>query len=319
MSLLSYQSVFAQVETCRFSDADIEGVEVGQIGDRQIYTLFTGHLINANVRVHRIINSYESKNAIALLDQLMNELQSVIASEQSDARKIIELAESGRIDWIGIESTNGYTSYANVTDNSLNDRYLFRRVSNYLDYQDFISRNFHHLPDWSADKTAQLLFLAFPAYVIVHANYPEIFHKIEVYPLEDRNLRREASRLRDERDHWNELILRDSHVTGRQYLEIILFTNEYLIPRPRLISDSEIESFLNRLGIPEEAHTTFTNIRMFMKVSNERILSILRRDEVVVQSILDLPDNGLVIFGTAHEHGIKQGLITACQNETNSP
>ena len=317
VGLLSYQSVFAKTETCGFSDSEIEGVEVGQIGDRQIYTLFTPHPNNGNdEKIHRILNSHKPMDAVTLLNQLIEQYQSIIESEQSDAQKIIELAESGKINWIGIESTNRYASYANVTDNSLNDRDFSRTASNYLQYQDVVSRNFNHLPGWNADKTAQLLFLIFPAYIIVHINHPEIFHKMRVYPLEDRNLRHEASDQHDDRDYRHELLLNDSRLTDYQYSEIIFFVvNEYLIPRPLLIPDSEIEDLPKRLGVSEDAHTTLTNIKMFMRAYNEVTSLILRRDTAVVQSILDLPGNGLILFGAAHGHGIKQGLITACQNQ----
>ena len=39
-----------------------------------------------------------------------------------------------------------------------------------------------------------------------------------------------------------------------------------------------------------------------------------KRDQYAVQSILNQPGNGLIIFGTDHGPGIKEGLTTACQN-----
>ena len=88
------------------------------------------------------------------------------------------------------------------------------------------------------------------------------------------------------------------------------------MPIPRLITESEFENLLNRLRIQEESRI---NIRKLRMAHNDFILSILTRDAAVVQSILELHGNGLILFGIAHGPGIKEGLITACQNENGSP
>ena len=54
-------------------------------------------------------------------------------------------------------------------------------------------------------------------------------------------------------------------------------------------------------------------------INNNIVSSILRRDAAVVQSVLELPGNGLILFGTSHGTGIKQGLIEACRNGSGSP
>ncbi len=124
VSLLSYQSVLAQTEACIFSNSDIEGVEVIQIGDRQVYTLFTEHLtIEPNEVVDVFERNYETEETAAYLNQLLEDYQGTIVSEQSDAQKITELAKSGKIDWIDIEHIE--TDTADI-DNA-NDRYLRAR------------------------------------------------------------------------------------------------------------------------------------------------------------------------------------------------
>ncbi len=60
-------------------------------------------------------------------------------------------------------------------------------------------------------------------------------------------------------------------------------------------------------------------LHLRFEVTNNNILSLISpRDAAAVQSILDLSGNGLVTFGTAHSHGIKQGLIAACRDGSGS-
>ena len=235
VSLLNCPLVFAQPETCTFSDYEIEGVEVGQIGDRKIYTLFTEHPFNEDKEVLEILESHAPTDAVAPLNQIIEKYQAIIESEQSDAEKIIELAESGQIDWIGIEAGNRYTSYTDVTDNHLNDRDFLQYSLNYLDDRDAIGMRFNHLPGWDASKTDQLLFLLHPARTIVRANYPEVFRRIRVYPLEDRNLIIETMTQLNSFFYWDELVRKDIYVTPYQHSQIISFINDHISP-PRLIS-----------------------------------------------------------------------------------
>ena len=61
--LSNHSLIFAQVEECTFSDSDIEGVEVGQMGDRQIYTLFTAHLHDEPGIIRSIVDDFEPTEA----------------------------------------------------------------------------------------------------------------------------------------------------------------------------------------------------------------------------------------------------------------
>ncbi len=315
VSLLGYPLAFAQMEACAFSDYEIEGVEVGQIGDRQIYTLFTEHPFTEDREVHEILESHEPEDAVAPLNQIIEKYQAIIESEQSDAEKILELAKSGKIDWIGIEAGNRYTSYTNATDNHLNDRDFLQYSLNYLDNLDSIGMRFNHLPDWDASKTDQLLFLLHPARAIVRANHPGVFRRVRLYPLEDRNLIIETITQLNSFFYWKELVKKDVHVTPYQHSQIISFINDHISP-PRSISRNVFEDLLEWLRIRSEA---LRNIRRLRVINNNIVSLILKRDEAVVQSILELPGNGLITFGTAHGPGIKQGLITACQNGNGSP
>ena len=222
------------------------------------------------------------------------------------------MIESGQVDWIGIESINRSASNANVdiADNSLNDQQLLPVVLDYLDFQDLINERFSHLPNWDADKTNQLRYLLYSADIIVRANHPEIFRRVKVYPLEDRSIRSETESRYDDETYWLQLFKENVRVTFDQYLQVNSFLTEARKDL-HLISENELEAFLNRLGVHRDARV---NIGIRMRTSNDIILLNAQRDRAVVQSILELPGNGLILFGTAHGPGIKQGLIEACWN-----
>lgn len=303
ISLFGCQLGYAQAESCVFYNSEVEGVEVGQIGNRQIYTLFTFHLSGQRNEVLAIINSHEPADAVAPLNQLLEKYQDTIESEQSDLRKIKELAESGKIDWIGIEDARTGTSYLD----DATDAYLMMLYT--LDI--FLNP----LPKWDPRKTAQLLSLSFHAFIIAQAVYPEV-QRIRIHPLEDENLKIESAARINDSDYWERLIREDTRVTFRQYSEVMSFVRDAILPRPRLISEDEFEDLLDRLEVQEDARI---NMRTFMRAHNDVISLVPKRDRAVVQSILDLPGNGLILFGIGHSFGIKQGLITACQNGNGSP
>ena len=335
LSLLSCPLVFAQAENCSFSDSEIEGVEIGQIGDRQIYTLFTLHIFNEPSEIQTVMGSYRPMDAAILLDQLIERSQERIESEQSDVQKIIELVGSGQIDWIGVERSKAYTSYIdNATDNYLKDRDFINFYFQFLPELDAnkipqllfllypaysIARMyFQFLPEWTANKTTQLLFLFYPAYIIARANHPEDFRRARIYPLEDELLEEESFDRANDYLYYDKLVREDPHVTLHQYSSVNSFIENAMIPRLRLITESEFENLLNRLGVPEEPRMTRVRMRRLIMVHNDTISLALKRDKAAVQSILDIPGNGLILFGTAHGPGIKQGLITACQKGNSS-
>ena len=305
-SLLSYSLVLAQTRDCSFSDSEVEGVEVGQIGDRKIYTLFATHLTNERDRIYEFIQSYES-GAIDYLNQLIEQYQSVIESEQSSVRKIVELIESKKIDWIGLESATMDNSYFNDEAEA--------RV--YLQDIRIVNRTLSHSYRWNMGKIAQLLSLFFPAPIVARANHPEIFQRVRIYPLEDRNLKIETEdRIRDI-NYQMEFVKKDPLVTETQYSEIHSFFSA-ILNESRLIPETELEDFLNRIGIPEEPRMTRINIRMVRLIAID-IMSLFKRrvkerGTAVAQSASDLSGNGLVLFREAHGPSIKQGFITACQN-----
>ena len=134
MSLFSSSLVFAQTEACSFSDDEIEGVEVGQIGDRQIYTLFTPHLFYEPGIFSLITNYNRLEGTVTALNQLIEWYQERIESEQSEAQKITRLVESGNIDWISIEYSKTGTSYISNT-------------TSYLQTRDKINTTLNHFPE----------------------------------------------------------------------------------------------------------------------------------------------------------------------------
>ena len=301
VSLLGCPFVFAQTEACIFSDSDIEGVEVIQIGDLQVYTLFTDHLTSEPDEVVEVIERrHEREDTAAYLNQLLEKYQERIVSEQSDAQKITELVKSGKIDWIGVEHIE--TDTASI-DNA-NDRYLRA--------QDRINTELNQSSEWSFNKTNQLLFLVFEAYAIARVTHPEDFHRVGIFPLDDEGLKNETTDNINQLQYLIALIKKDAHVTDAQYSAILSFMEDMNI-RSLLISESGLESFLDNLGVPGGPTITRLNMRRLIRVNNNIISLISPRDAAVVQSILELPGNGLVLFGRAHGPGIKQGLISACQ------
>lgn len=116
-----------------------------------------------------------------------------------------------------------------------------------------------------------------------------------------------------------------------------------LINHPRVISNREFEHFLrtfeiqgteeaqfskNGILIPEEARPISVETpptpaqaeaQMLMKslFNHSKTLFgdlVRKRDQKVVQFVLNQPGNGLIILGTAHGPGIRGGLTRACQN-----
>ena len=287
-----------------FSDSDIEGVEVGQIGDRQIYTLFTIHLIDESDRVFEITNPYRpSLNDVVPLNELLDQYEPIIASEQSDVPKIIELVESGEVDWIGVEHPKTDTTYID----DARDSYLIARNR--------MNMELNQSAEWDSDKTDRLLFLVFEPYIISRANHPDIFREVRIYPLENIEFMERELDLIGYFNHWVGLIREDSRTTEAQKLEVIAFIDGAMEPVPRLITESEFEAFLNRLEIPEESRL---NMKILMRINNDIVSLYLRSDRAVVRSILDLSGNGVLLFGTDRSYGLKQGLIIACRNTNSS-
>ena len=313
--LFNLQLVFAYTKYCSFSNSEIEGVEVALIGDRKIYTLFTRHLLAEHIEPLNIIGSHGPEEAIPLFNQLLEEYQETIISEQSDAQKIIKLAQSEKIDWIGIEDYNRYASYADrdVTDNYLNDQYLLQKTVRYLSFRDFISP-LSHLPDWNSNKTTQLLFLIFPAQAIARLSHPELFRSVRIYPLENQNLKTETKRRSNNVFYWDRLILEDTRITFYEYSQVWSYIKKAHPLNP--ISNESLEALLNMLEIRRDARE---NIRTSIEAYHDFTSLIPQRGARVAQSVLNLPGNGLITYGAFHGPSIKQGLVTACRNGNGSP
>ena len=287
VNLLVCPSVLAQTEVCTFSDSEIEGVEVGQIGDRQIYTLFTAHLLNQSSEAMRIVDTQTSVESVVSLIGLIQKYQERITSEQFDAQRITRLAELGKIDWIGIEHSKADTTYVDdQIGNYLYDRDIFNMV-----YGSLIGSG------WDVNKTDQLLFLLHPAEIIARAIHPEAFHGVEIYPLEDEDLKQQANDALSERNDSLALIYND--VTDFQYAAILIFMNG-MVDEGLPISERGLEIILDTIELPGGPTQTYLNIRRLIRAYNNIISLSPRRDAAIVQSVLDLPGNGLLLFGTNH-------------------
>ena len=355
-NLLVCSSVLAQSEVCTFSDSGIEGVEVGQIGDRQIYTLFTEHLTGDQQDTTRAVLTsrlnYTPLQFTLRLDWIIGRYMETVVSEQFDVQRITELAESGQIDWIGVEgslSELGGNAFAEMVSS-------YSKLKSELDNL--------NLSDWDSSKTEQILSLSFNEIIIAYANYSEIFDRIPIVPLEDNNLRRESGRLVTEIRRMGNALLRgeliveevlegtitfsqvaefnytfssSNHISNRAFEDLlgIFFENPEIeeqqtpmseIPIPVQIRPKPLKTALIPAPIPAltpASTSTRAELQMFLRTLINKHNALIGlyddREQKIVQSILNQPGNGLLIFGADHGPGIKEGLVTACRNGNGSP
>ena len=332
-AMFYYQSLFAKVDSCIFKTYS-DGIEIANIGNRQIYTLFTAHLDNERNEVLTAFNNrsnYTLSQFISHLNRIIDRHQTTIKSEQSDVQKVTRLVQSEEISWIGVEGSPEEIEGSNSN--------FGKMVSNYLELQPAF--NEQSSTNLDLNKTDQILYLMFNAIIIAYANHSEVFDRIPIVPLEDNDLRREVRRILHEikqmQSHLPIFILSRA-ISPSQFSELhSIFTNSRYISNQEfetlldLLETQEIEedqTSINGIPIPKQAkqrhlRTLPTHVqaefKMFLRTFTDKH-NILhgdlykKRDQKAVQSILDHPGNGLVLFGTNHGPGIKEGLTTACKN-----
>ena len=303
--LLSH-SVFAQ--NCSFTPY-FEDIEVINIGDRQIYTLFTPHL---TVQYQGILSIVESDTLNVndkrhlLRVHILRNLPTVL-SEQSDVQKIARLARSGQIDWLGIEfSPNEIEEIGGVSTliQSYNRgrRFLFRNL-----YLGFDPNALLSIPN--------VLSLMYGPHIVFLANEPEYRDRIRVVSLEDNAIKQEALDHTDDFTYWLDFIREDRLTyTDDQFAQLNAFIRSYNVNHSNsqtILGLDAFEEFLDEIEVEEDARQP---MRMVFTTNNDFLKLTQARDEKVVQSILLQSDNGLILFGSAHRKGIQQGLSTACQN-----
>ena len=337
-TIYSSDFVFARDERCVF-ETHSRGIEVAHIGDRQIYTLFANHLGEEEwievLDAFRSYNNYHSTQAQLLLNlnSIIEQHQTMIESEQSDMRKITRLLKSEQISWVGIEQSP--EDFYDIDEMTLS--YLKLKQELYDIYDSGLV---------NYQGTNQIFFLGFNALTITYANNPEIFNRVQIVPLEDSILRKQTERMLLERDQildhispfidqgiiklfsMSELVSMMSadnttrYISNREFEDFLLETFE--------TQKIETQTIINGIPVPVQAgpmpiRTPPTPaqaeaqmlLRSFIDKHHEFINpnSIQKsRNQKVVQSVLNQSGNGLIIFGTNHEQGIKEGLTTACQN-----
>ena len=305
ISVFSCALMAAQIQDCVFSDHSIDGVEEIRIGDRRIYTLFTPHMGNLDKEpIFSIIRTSLSEiERNTLLREHILKILTLIRSEQADVSKMTSLARMEQIDWLGIERSprdvEGVGATANLIQGYRTTRELFLRV-------------FYLSPSPSIELSApNVLSIIYDPYIIFLANTPE--HNIQVVPLEDDILRSEGANILNNFGYWIDIIAKNPDLTDEDFSAFTSFMDDYekLYASQFTFFDLPyLEEFLDRLGVEEHIRPA---MRMLFMVTNEMWQSVTKRDELVVQSILNQTGNGLILFGTGHSKGIQQGLITACQ------
>ena len=299
---------FQGLSECVFSPySGIAGMEVAYIGDRQIYTLFTEGLVNERDAVFEAFSNSSSPTHFSMmLNEIIDNNKVVIASEQPDVQKIVDLSKIERLDWIGIE-----TSPERLEDNPID-----QRIRAYSDNQNFLNTNLNPLDGWDSDKTDKVLSLIYNPYVIAIANNRDIFNGVKIALLDDEDLRQTENQYYDSVDHYESLLLENYHTypsVSRSTLEKIFHFIRSTTNRPELImiSQDELEEFLDEFRFEEEARIY---MRRIVEMTNNATSISRQRDQNAVTSILNQQGNGLVLFGAAHGPGIKKGLTTACEN-----
>ena len=236
----------------------------------------------------------------------MKIIRAIVASEQSDVQKIVELFGLEQIDWIGIDSS----------PEVLETNPIDARIRTYFKNRDFLNANLNSGHGWNSNKTEQILSLIFNPYAIALANNPDLFNRVEVVPLDDYVLRETEIQYYNDVDYYMGALLEIRRINSSINQSVLERFSRFIQSKTSgfelvIISYNELEELLDELGVEED-------VRRYMRRIVERINEATnlsrQRDQNAVASILNQPGNGLVLFGTVHGPGIKQGLTTACQN-----
>ena len=154
-------------------------IRVADINGRQIYTLFTSHLNKEGEKFLDILNS--DINIIESTDKFISEHPDRINSERSDFRQIKSLLTPRKIDWIGIEEV-----YTHIQ--------IEQELQDYRKTKEFFSQ-YSNDGLWNQEKTDDLVYLLYPVWLKILAEYPDETDEIRVISLENEALHAEASTL----------------------------------------------------------------------------------------------------------------------------
>ena len=149
---------------------------VSIIRDRQIYTLPITHpsFVGREATHHILDNPSSLKDALSTarllsgswqqiatsLNAIIRDKQEIIESRQSSVQKIKEAADSGNLDWIGVDRF----------PEELEIRPIHIETASYLANKNFLNANLSPLDTWSQEETQQLLSLMYDPYIIFFAN-----------------------------------------------------------------------------------------------------------------------------------------------------
>lgn len=174
-----------------------EDIRVADINERQVYTLFTPHIIIEHQKAAtdflsstRDVSNIAEEEHLDQLQLLLTQYEDTINSEKSDFRQLSSLLYPRQIDWIGVESSN--------VESELVESYLSSKED---------LRQMESLLPVSELKISDLLYLMYPVSVKLQAEYPGVFNKIRIVPLENINLHREGRRLMDISEYTPSFVL----------------------------------------------------------------------------------------------------------------
>ena len=240
------------------------------------------------------------------LRDIVSEGRKTISSEQLDVLDITQLAKKGKLDWIGIESSENEQTFLPVSE----------KVKEYLRYKKAIESITEGLEEkiWGEQNTDALLHLVFSARVIARAKNPDLFAQIKTVPLEDNHLKDESIAALDDLTMamtraW---VYQDS-LTQDEFHKIMDFRRSAsdAAEKNNPISEEQVEAFLKKNNFQDEELNDF--IQTLINATNKFWDLVKKRDKPVAEKALSSKGNGLIIMGSAHGEGIKKHLVKACE------
>ena len=283
-------------------------IRVADINGRQIYTLFTAHLGDETEAALESLTPVLTTNStdlehvtkyVAELHNTLSEHVDRINSEKSDFRQLSSLLNSRQIDWIGIEESEFSEEY----------------IQAHLAYKESISMIEIH-PLWSQQNTDDLLYLLSSVHLRIVAEYPYVLDRTKIVPLEDTNAYEKGGSL------FNKLPtlfdrLRNSLADRISIIQAgsLRFLGGYIrdVMQNMLYGSEEVEELLlENLNLFEDNPHVSEVIRDFLHWIDELSINIDRRDDFVVEKILEQEGNGVILRGSAHQKNVESGLTQAC-------
>ena len=280
------------------------------INGKRIYTLFADHFSGeVYSEVERIImTSSDAEERLLNLTPLVLEYEDRVISGQSHFTQLGSLLNS--IDWIGVE----------LPEEASYEEFIANHIDTGIDAYSLSKQNAEialgSSPFWKEEKTDHLLYIQFPVWIKLLAEYPDILERIRITPLEDINLYLEARNLAIEFNRISARIndqLSHSDISNMSAQQRSFLQNRFfrLTPQDTEVIDSqELEVILRDLNFedPEVIET----VRDVVNWSNNRIINTAERVAFVVRSILDQEGNGIIIRNKLNKKNVEDGLRQAC-------